>query len=62
MHCCVAAEQEQCICYLLGGGANVNGQDSKGSTPLHIAAYEGKPACVKLLLGLGADAAVKDKR
>lgn len=40
----------------------MNGQDYKGSTPLHVAAYEGKPACVKLLLGLGADAAVKDKR
>ena len=56
----MAAEHAQCVCYLLGRGADVNARDSKGSTPLHIAAYEGKLEYVKLLISLGADTAIKD--
>ncbi len=41
-------------------GANVDGQDHKGSTPLHVAAREGSLQCVKLLVNLGAIATVRD--
>lgn len=56
----MAAKQTQSLCYLVEKGANVNERDSNGSTPLHIAAYEGKLECAKLLISLGADATIKD--
>lgn len=60
LHNAVAAEQEACIIFLAGEGADVNGQDHKGSTPLHIAACEGKLVYVQLLISLGASCASKD--
>lgn len=60
LHGAVAAKQEACIRYLIAEGANVDGQDHKGSTPLHVAAREGSLQCVKLLVNLGAIATVRD--
>ncbi len=60
LHSAVAAQQKACIQYLAAEGADVNGQDHKGSTPLHVAACEGKLEYVKLLISLGASCASKD--
>ena len=60
LHSAVAAQQKACIQYLAAEGADVNGQDHKGSTPLHIAACEGKLEYAKLLISLGASCASKD--
>ena len=48
---------EACVKLLLEAGANVNGTDKMGDTPL---AYAGKPACVQLLLDAGADVNAKN--
>lgn len=40
----------------------VNKTDSKGMTPLHIAAYASKSAAVKLLIERGADVNAKDNK
>lgn len=61
LHHAVAAEQGECIQYLVAAGADVNGQDHKGSTPLHMAAYLGKLKYIELLVSLGARANVKDR-
>ena len=48
----------------LGGthGADLDAQDSGGSTPLHFAAYYGKTAAARALLELGADASLRTKQ
>ena len=38
-------------------GAHINAPDVHGYTPLHCAAQQGRPATVRRLLALGADAA-----
>lgn len=45
---------------LLGHGAEINRRNSRGETPLFIAAYLGTPAVIRALLAAGADAAIKD--
>jgi ankyrin repeat protein len=40
---------------LIARGANVNGANKHGSTPLHVAAYNQQPGAVALLVGHGAD-------
>ena len=60
LHNAVAAQQKACIQYLAAEKADVNGQDHKGSTPLHIAACEGKLEYVRLLISLGASCFSKD--
>ena len=60
LHSAVAAQHNACIQYLAAEGADMNGQDHKGSTPLHIAACEGKLEYVRLLISLGASCASKD--
>ncbi|KAK8532556.1 hypothetical protein V6N13_131876 [Hibiscus sabdariffa] len=39
----------------IGEGANVNGKDQNGWTPLHRAAFKGKVESVRVLLGYGAE-------
>ncbi|CAE8605668.1 unnamed protein product, partial [Polarella glacialis] len=46
---------------LLKAGANVNLQDAKGVTVLHVAVFEGHPQIVKLLLDADADTNIKDR-
>ena len=48
----------------LGGthGADLDAQDSGGSTPLHFAAYYGKTAAARALLELRADASLRTKQ
>jgi len=44
---------------LLGQGVDINTQNSDGWTLLHIAADQGKPAFVRMLLDRGADPTIK---
>jgi ankyrin repeat protein len=44
----------------LAQGANVNGKDMNGWTPLHRAAFKGRIECVNLLLDHGAQVDVVD--
>lgn len=46
---------------LLERKADVNSQDSKGVSPLHMAAFEGRPNLVRLLLKTGADPNLRDR-
>ena len=46
---------------LLSNGANVNQADYDGSSPLHLAAYEGHEAVVAILLSNGANVNQADK-
>jgi hypothetical protein len=43
-------------------GSDVNGPDKDGLTPLHFAAIWGRPNLTVLLLSLGADPTLRDKR
>lgn len=47
---------------LLRSGADVNGRNDAGQTPLMVAAEHGEVECVRLLLEAGADRSLKDKR
>jgi ankyrin repeat protein len=49
---------ERLVALLLERGADVGRGNDHGWTPLHQAAYSGRPALVDLLLGAGAPAAV----
>src|SRR5262245_19657510 len=40
----------------LADGADVNGRDGEGNTPLILASFYASPECVQLLLEKGADA------
>ncbi|KAK8583192.1 hypothetical protein V6N13_021904 [Hibiscus sabdariffa] len=44
----------------IGEGANVNGKDQNGWTPLHRAAFKGKLESVRVLLGYGVEVNVVD--
>ena len=46
---------------LLEAGADVNGRNVVGDTPLIAAAYTGQPAMVRLLLRFGADATLTNR-
>uniref|UniRef100_A0A8C0JMC7 Ankyrin repeat domain 53 n=1 Tax=Canis lupus dingo TaxID=286419 RepID=A0A8C0JMC7_CANLU len=49
-----------CIHYLLKQGAALNTQTCNGSTPLHMAAFQGLLSCVKVLVQNGADVHARD--
>jgi hypothetical protein len=46
---------------LLADGADVNGRDEEGNTPLILASFYASPECVQLLIERGADANAANK-
>lgn len=58
----VGMGQRSIVEKLLGAGADVNGVGQYGWTPLHEAAFWGRPDMVRLLLDRGANAEIKADR
>ncbi|MBI3207963.1 MAG: ankyrin repeat domain-containing protein [Candidatus Solibacter usitatus] len=57
-----AADCDECVRMLLQKGAVATAKTKSGNTSLHLAAYEGNPVTVRLLLDAGAQANVADDR
>ncbi|CAN9348870.1 unnamed protein product [Alternaria alternata] len=55
LHNAAKQEDEETVERLLQGGADVNGKDSEGNTPMHYAAMNGRKDIVSLLLAYNAD-------
>lgn len=60
LHSAVARSSHRAITRLIDEGANVNGQNDWGLTPLMFAAWQGDEKLVKLFLDAGADTSLKD--
>jgi uncharacterized protein len=58
LHYAVFAGHEKVAQFLIERGADLNARSTNGSTPLMMAAREGREALAKMLLGLGADASI----
>ncbi len=50
LHCAAQGEQPLAMLFFIHQGVQPNTYDSKGSTPLQWAAYQGSLHCVSLLL------------
>ena len=57
--CCLEWTRRRCFALLLDRGAEVNGKDNSGWTPLHYAAWDGHADVAALLLDRGAEVNVK---
>ena len=57
-----SSQRVKCVSVMLDSGANINGLDRKGLSPLMIACYFGAASCVELLLERGANIALVDDR
>ena len=53
---------DKVIAVLEEHGANINAQDDKGRTPLHLATYGGYKDAAEQLMALGADTTIRNKR
>lgn len=62
LHEAVLGDHQEIVNDLLEGGASIDAKDKNGSTPLHLAAREGKLAIVQLLILKGADKDAMDSR
>lgn len=58
LHYAVFAGHEKVVQLLIERGANLNARSTNGSTPLMMAAREGRDGLASMLLGLGADPTV----
>eukprot|EP00927_Polykrikos_kofoidii_P085391 TRINITY_DN9288_c0_g1_i1.p1 TRINITY_DN9288_c0_g1~~TRINITY_DN9288_c0_g1_i1.p1 ORF type:complete len:984 (-),score=183.07 TRINITY_DN9288_c0_g1_i1:368-3229(-) len=61
LRCAVQMHNPRLLAMLLSRRADANATDSKGVAPLHMAAFDGKSDCVKILLDAGADANLQDR-
>lgn len=62
LHYAAFAGHGEVVSYLLGRGADVNALSTNGSTPLMMAAREGKEAIAKALLAVGARTDIVNER
>jgi hypothetical protein len=60
LHYAVFAGHEQVAQFLIERGANINARSTNGSTPLMMAAREGREKLATLLLGHGADTSLQN--
>lgn len=61
LHQSVIANQRNNVKVFLKNGLDVNAQDERGNTPLHLAVYELNKSIIKLLLSYGANKFIKNK-
>ena len=63
LHACLLSKNDDnaMLTYLLNNGADVNMQNSEGSTPLKFAIVIRQIECLKTLLASGADTNIKDR-
>eukprot|EP00933_Yihiella_yeosuensis_P008309 TRINITY_DN113694_c0_g1_i1.p1 TRINITY_DN113694_c0_g1~~TRINITY_DN113694_c0_g1_i1.p1 ORF type:complete len:660 (-),score=159.18 TRINITY_DN113694_c0_g1_i1:169-2148(-) len=61
LRCGIQANNAQLVALLLSRKADVNQQDAKGVSPLHMAVFDGKSGIVRLLLDAEADPNIKDR-
>jgi ankyrin repeat protein len=62
LHSAAARGQAGEIMRLIRAGADVNGRDANGRTPLHVATYRGDPTVVRALLAGKADPGLLDRQ
>ena len=62
LHAAAARGDVEAIHRLARGGADVNGQDGNGRTPLHVATFQGRGEAARALMASSADPGILDRQ